>query len=153
MRSVTAAVDEVQMANKTFHRARLTNLSQDAGRRRLQAAGEEEDLLLGDPGHRLEHAERALKRALAAARSDERAACAGAATALGPRDLGSAASRATTGSNTETVVSLPPIHTFSGGDAIARPFVGREPRHVARGQAADDDAPHLAAGIANCTIG
>jgi D-alanyl-D-alanine carboxypeptidase len=28
MRSVTAAVDEVQMANKTFHRARLTNLSQ-----------------------------------------------------------------------------------------------------------------------------
>ena len=27
-RSVTAAVDEVQMANKTFHRARLTNLSQ-----------------------------------------------------------------------------------------------------------------------------
>ncbi|HZB56343.1 MAG TPA: D-alanyl-D-alanine carboxypeptidase [Reyranella sp.] len=28
MRTVTAAVDEVQMANKTFHRARLTNLSQ-----------------------------------------------------------------------------------------------------------------------------
>jgi D-alanyl-D-alanine carboxypeptidase len=28
MRSITAAVDEVQMANKTFHRARLTNLSQ-----------------------------------------------------------------------------------------------------------------------------
>jgi hypothetical protein len=28
MRSLTAAVDEVQMANKTFHRARLTNLSQ-----------------------------------------------------------------------------------------------------------------------------
>jgi D-alanyl-D-alanine carboxypeptidase len=28
MPSVTAAVDEVQMANKTFHRARLTNLSQ-----------------------------------------------------------------------------------------------------------------------------
>jgi len=28
MSSVTAAVDEVQMANKTFHRARLTNLSQ-----------------------------------------------------------------------------------------------------------------------------
>jgi D-alanyl-D-alanine carboxypeptidase len=28
MRSLTATVDEVQMANKTFHRARLTNLSQ-----------------------------------------------------------------------------------------------------------------------------
>ena len=28
MSSVTASVDEVQMANKTFHRARLTNLSQ-----------------------------------------------------------------------------------------------------------------------------
>jgi hypothetical protein len=28
MSSVTTAVDEVQMANKTFHRARLTNLSQ-----------------------------------------------------------------------------------------------------------------------------
>jgi len=28
MSSVTATVDEVQMANKTFHRARLTNLSQ-----------------------------------------------------------------------------------------------------------------------------
>jgi len=28
MRSLAAAVDEVQMANKTFHRARLTNLSQ-----------------------------------------------------------------------------------------------------------------------------
>jgi D-alanyl-D-alanine carboxypeptidase len=28
MRSITASVDEVQMANKTFHRARLTNLSQ-----------------------------------------------------------------------------------------------------------------------------
>jgi D-alanyl-D-alanine carboxypeptidase len=28
MRSITATVDEVQMANKTFHRARLTNLSQ-----------------------------------------------------------------------------------------------------------------------------
>ena len=33
-----------------------------AGRRRLQAAGEEEDLLLGDPGHRLEYAGSALKR-------------------------------------------------------------------------------------------
>ena len=28
MRSAAATVDEVQMANKTFHRARLTNLSQ-----------------------------------------------------------------------------------------------------------------------------
>lgn len=28
LRSITATVDEVQMANKTFHRARLTNLSQ-----------------------------------------------------------------------------------------------------------------------------
>jgi hypothetical protein len=28
MPSVTATVDEIQMANKTFHRARLTNLSQ-----------------------------------------------------------------------------------------------------------------------------
>ena len=29
LRSVATTVDEVQMANRTFHRARLTNLSQD----------------------------------------------------------------------------------------------------------------------------
>ena len=39
MRTGSAAVDEVQMANKTFHRARLTNLTQSQafdGCRRLE---------------------------------------------------------------------------------------------------------------------
>ena len=49
---------------RRFHRARLTNLSQATGGRRLQAAREAQDLLLGDPGHGLEYAGRALKARL-----------------------------------------------------------------------------------------
>ena len=88
------------------------------GRRRLQAAGEEEDLLLGDPGHRLEYAERALERAaarLSARRSgNERPLVPAPPRRAGPTEPPLGCSRPRTGSNTDTVVSLPPIHTFSG---------------------------------------
>ena len=115
-----------------------------AGRRRLQAAGEEEDLLLGDPGHapgtRLTRAEGSF-----AAAARRRAACGGPATARRSHgDVGRLR-----GAPPSARIPIPwqlrrPTNDLEPRDAIARSLVGREPRHVARGQTTDDHALDLA---------
>ena len=52
------------MANKTFHRARLTNLSQGQAVDGCKQLEKQQDLLLGDPGHCLEYAGSALSARL-----------------------------------------------------------------------------------------
>ena len=116
------------------------------GGRRLQAAREAQDLLLGDPGHCLEYPGRALRARLQPA--DERPLV----TALPERQIPQIAAGLQA-----ALHRLEHRHRghrarrphAQGHDAIARPLVGRKSRDITRAQPAHNDARDGAVRIAH----